>query len=37
MKNYKDKIKTKPQSTEELEYCRLLVKVNGHPALALVD
>jgi len=35
--NYKGKTKTKPQSTEELEYSRVRVKVNGHPALALVD
>jgi len=36
-KNYKGKTKAKPQSTEELDYCRVRVKVNGHPALALVD
>jgi len=35
--NYKGKTKAKPQSTEELDYSRIRVKVNGHPALALVD
>jgi len=35
--NYKSKTKAKPQSTEELDYSRVQVKVNGHPALALVD
>jgi len=35
--NYKGKTKAKPQSTEELDYSRVRVKVNGHPALALVD
>jgi len=35
--NYKGKTKAKPQSTEELDYCRVQVKVNGHPALAFVD
>jgi len=35
--NYKGKRKAKPQSTEELDYSRVRVKVNGHPALALVD
>jgi len=35
--NYKGKTKVKPQSTAELDYSRVLVKVNGHPALALVD
>jgi len=35
--NYKGKTKAKPQSTEELVYSRVRVKVNGHPALALVD
>jgi len=34
---YKGKTKAKPQSTEELDYSRVRVKVNGHPALALVD
>jgi len=34
--NYKGKTKAKPQSTEELDYSRVRVKVNGHPALALV-
>jgi len=35
--NYKGKTKATPQSTEELDYSRVRVKVNGHPALALVD
>jgi len=35
--NYKGKTKAKAQSTEELDYSRVQVKVNGHPALALVD
>ena len=35
--NYKGKNKAKPQSTEELDYSRIWVKVNGHPALALGD
>jgi len=35
--NYKGKTKAKPKSTEELDYSRVRVKVNGHPALALVD
>jgi len=35
--NYKGKTKAKPYSTEELDYRRVWVKVNGHPALALVD
>jgi len=35
--NYKGKTKAKTQSTEELDYSRVRVKVNGHPALALVD
>jgi len=35
--NYKSKTKARLQSTEELDYRRVLVKVNGHPALALVD
>jgi len=30
--NYKSKTKAKPQSTEELDYSRVRVKVNGHPA-----
>ena len=34
---YKGKTKAKPQSTEELDYSRVRVKVNNHPALALVD
>jgi len=35
--NYKGQTKAKPQSTRELHYSRVRVKVNGHPALALVD
>jgi len=35
--NCKGKTKAKPQSIEELDYNRVRVKVNGHPALALVD
>jgi len=35
--DYKGKTKAKPQSTEELDYGRVRVKVNGHPALAFVD
>jgi len=35
--NYNGKTKAKPQSAEELDYSRVRVKVNGHPALALVD
>jgi len=35
--NYKYKNKAKPQSTDELDYSRVRVKVNGPPALALVD
>jgi len=35
--NYKGKTKAKPQSTEELDYSRVRVNVNGHPAVALVD
>jgi len=35
--NHKGKTKAKPQSTEELDYSRVRVKVNGHPALALLD
>jgi len=34
---YKGKTKAKSQSTEELHYSRVQVKVNRHPALALVD
>jgi len=34
--NYKGKTKEKPQSTEELNYSRIRVEVNGHPALTLV-
>jgi len=36
-KNYKGKTKATLQSTKELDYCRVRVKVNCHPALALVD
>jgi len=35
--NYKGKTKAKLQSTEELDYSTVRVKVNGHPTLALVD
>jgi len=35
--NYKGKTKAKSQSTEELDYSSFWVKVNGHPALVLVD
>jgi len=35
--NYKGKTKAKHQSTEELDYSRGRVNVNGHLALALVD
>jgi len=35
--NYKGKTKGKPQSTKELDYSRVQVKVKDHPALALVD
>jgi len=35
--NNKGKTKAKPQSTEELDYSRVRIKINGHPALALVD
>jgi len=35
--NYKGKTKAKLQSTEELDYSRVRVKVNDHPAVALVD
>jgi len=35
--NYTGKTKAKPQSTEELDYSRVWVKVNAHAALALVD
>jgi len=35
--SYKGKTKGKPQYTEKLDYSRVRVKVNGHPALALVD
>ena len=29
--NYNGTTKAKPQSTEELDYSRIRVKVNGHP------
>ena len=35
--NYSGKTKAKLQSTEKLDYSRVRVKVNLHPALALVD
>jgi len=35
--NYKGKTNAKPESTEELDFNSIRVKVNGHPALALVD
>jgi len=35
--NYKGKTKAKPLSTEELDYSRVWVKVNGHTALGIVD
>jgi len=35
--NYRGKTKAKAQSTEELDYSRVWVNVNGHPALVLVD
>jgi len=35
--NYKGKTKAKLQSIEELDSSRVRVKVNGHPAFALVD
>jgi len=35
--NYKGKTKAKPRSTEALDYSRVRVKINDHPALALVD
>jgi len=35
--NYKGKTKAKPQPTNELDYSRVRIKVNGHPTLALVD
>jgi len=35
--NYKGETRAKLQFTEELDYSRVRVKVNGHPALALVD
>jgi len=33
----KGNTKAKPQSTDELDYSRVRVKVNGHPTLGLVD
>jgi len=35
--NYKGKTEAKPQSTEELDYSKVWVKVYGYPVLALVD
>jgi len=35
--NEKEKIEAKPHSTEELDYSRVQVKVNSHPAWDLVD
>jgi len=35
--NYKGKTKAKPQPTDELDYSRVWIKVNGHLALAFVD
>jgi len=35
--NYKGKTKAKPQSTGELDYSRVRVKVNGHPELTILD
>ena len=35
--NYKSKTKAKSQSTKELAYRRVQVKVSAHPTLALVD
>ena len=35
--NYKGKTKSKPQSIGELDYSTVRAKVNGHPALSLVD
>jgi len=35
--NYNSKTKAKSQSTKELNYSRVRVKFNSHPALALVD
>jgi len=35
--SYKDKTKAKLRSTKELDYSRVWVKVNAHPALALMD
>ena len=35
--NYKGKTKAKPLSTKELDYSRVRVKVNDHPALDLLD
>jgi len=34
---YRGNIKGKPQSTEELDYGRVQVKVSSHPTLALID
>jgi len=35
--NYKSKTQAKLQSTEELDYSKVRVNVNSHPALSLVD
>jgi len=35
--NCKGKTKKKPQLTEEVDYSKVRVNFNGHPALALVD
>ena len=35
--NFKSKTKAKPKSMEEFDYSSIRVKVNRHPALALVD
>ena len=35
--NYKGKTKAKTQPTEKFDYSRVRGKVNGHPALALMD
>ena len=35
--NYKDKTKAKTYSTKELDYSGVRIKVNGPPALALLD
>ena len=35
--NYKGKTKAKPKSTEAFHYSMVQVKVNSHPALALME